>query len=467
VLHEPDHQQRDHQRLRRVERDDHLRHQAHAAAHAGRRRAAAAAQLVALVPVALVAAGGLAEADPLRPTTTALGWEVNWDAVVQVDWIPYAESSQDQLNPGTGAPLNEETIYVRRALLRAQARRGRWFAAAELQADNVNGPETRLLDAYVGWSLPATTPAGEPARPPIVTVVGGLILTPFGIEVPTNLRDKWFLEVPTWANALFPGNFDGGVLVKGAYGIARASVAMMDGAPSGDLQWQGRDPSSSYDFIARVGAVVEAPHSPGRLRFDAGLSALTGQGFHAGTPPTKATIQWVDANGNGIVDPSEIVAVPGEPATPSVGFDHDALGGDAMLRWCFETLGQGVAFAEGVLAKNLDRGVVYADPIAAGRDLREAGLSAGVVQDATPWAQVGARYDYYDADRDAAKQAGLIFIQSKQVFSTISVFAAARWATVRLQLQYDHNRNPFGLDVNGLPETRGDDRLTLRAQVMF
>jgi hypothetical protein len=445
------------------ERDDHLRHETAAAADAARWWVAAAAA-VAVIAIA----GGVGHADPLRPTTTALGWEVNWDAMVQIDAIPYAQSSQDQINPGNGQPLNEETILVRRALLRAQARRGRWFATAEFQGDNVNGPEARLLDAYVGWSLPATpAPAGEPPKPPIVTVVGGLILTPFGTEVPTNLRDKWFLEVPTWANALFPGNFDGGVLVKGAYGIGRVSVAMMDGAPSGDLQWQGRDPSSSYDFIARVGAVLQAPHAPGRLRFDAGISALTGQGFHAGTAPTKTTIQWIDGNGNGIVDPGEIVALPGSPGTPSVDFDHDALGGDAMLRWCLEALGQGVLFGEGVLAKNLDRGEVYADPIAAGRDVREAGLDVGIVQDATSWAQVGVRYDYYDADRDAAKQAGLIYIGTKEVFSTLSVFAAARWTTVRLQVQYDHNRNPFGLAVNGLPETREDDRLTIRAQVLF
>ncbi len=241
----------------------------------------------------------------------------------------------------------------------------------------------------------------------------------------------------------------------------------MDGAPSGDLQWKGRDPSSSYDLIARVGAAVEGKHVAGRPRLDAGVSALTGNGFHPGTLPTNTTIQWVDANGNGVVDPGEIVQVPGSAGEASTSFTHNALGADAMLHWCLDPLGTGVAFAEGVLAKNLDRGVVYADPVNRGRDIRELGFDVGVVQDVTGWAQVGARYDYYDADRDAEQQAGLSFIQTKQVFSTLSAFAAARWASARLQVQYDHNRNPFGLAINGLPETRSDDRLTIRAQVKW
>nr|HEX4315265.1 hypothetical protein [Kofleriaceae bacterium] len=404
-----------------------------------------------------------ASADPLKPATTALGWDVNLDALLQVDAVPYAQGSVDDLNPGNGEPLNEETILVRRALLRAQAHRDKAFASIELESNDLNGPVTRLLGAYVGWSEPAT----HAGAPPIVTVVGGLFLIPFGAEVPTNLRDKPFLEVPTWANALFPGNYDGGVMARGAYGVARWTVAVTDGAPSGDLQWKGRDPQSSYDLIARLGGVIDARETAGRPRVDFGISVLTGKGFHPGIQPTKDSIVWVDANGNGMVDPTEIIDVPGSPGEPSVSFSHDAIGGDASVRWCLQGAGGGWAFAEGVIAKNLDRGLVYADPIAGGRDVRELGYSAGVVQDATEWGQFGARYDRYDADRDAATQGGLMFVQTKQIFSTLSVYGALRWTTTRLQLQYDHNRNPFGLADNGLPTTRGDDRLTIRAQVKW
>jgi len=45
--------------------------------------------------------------------------------------------------------------------------------------------------------------------------------------------------------------------------------------------------------------------------------------------------------------------------------------------------------------------------------------------------------------------------------------AAGMWHDARLTLEYDHNTNPRGLDLSGLPATRQDDRLTLRAQVGF
>jgi hypothetical protein len=89
------------------------------------------------------------------------------------------------------------------------------------------------------------------------------------------------------------------------------------------------------------------------------------------------------------------------------------------------------------------------------------------VQNASTWAQAGVRYDRYNADRDAAEQQGLAFVQTQQILSTWAFLAAVQWTTGRLVVEYDHNRNPFGRNDAGQPVTREDDRLTIRAQVKF
>ena len=411
----------------------------------------------------MVATAGTGRADPLRPVTSKDGWQIDLDAFIQVDAVPYAQASINDLDPATLAPLNLETIDVRRGLLRVQAHKDHEYASLEVDADNVAGPTARLIGAYVGWFVPGL----DAQDPPLVTLQTGLMLIPFGAEVSTNVREKTFLEVPSWAQAMFPGDFDGGVQARGAYGMARWVVAVMDGAPSGDLQWKGRDPDSSYDLISRIGGVVDLPQFYGRPHLDFGVSALTGKTLHPGTPPTKDQIVWDDMNNNGVIDPGEIVDVPGSPGTPSVPFSHSGFGADASLRWCLQVLGGGVAWGEIVAGTNLDRGLVVADPVDLGRDQRELGYSVGVLQDVTEWAQVGTRYDRYDTDRDAQEQAGVSNVRIPLIFSTFAVLAAARVGTTKLIVEYDHNRNPLGIGDTGLPSTLADDRLAFRAQAKF
>ena len=135
-----------------------------------------------------------------------------------------------------------------------------------------------------------------------------------------------------------------------------------------------------------------------------------------------------------------------------------------------DTVGNGTAFFEAVLATNLDRGIIYSDPIAISRDARQLGLSIGVVQDIGAYAQLGARYDRYDADRDAMDREGLDLVGTHKILSTLAVMAAARWPAsndARITVEYDHERNPFGRGDDGAPITRSADRITLRAQVGF
>lgn len=411
---------------------------------------------------ALIASAGVASAEPndavtLRPAVTHHGWQLDLSGYVQADSVAWSQDSIDELDPSTGDPLNEQRFLIRRGRLRAETKRDALSASLELDGNTVNGATARILSAHVGYTLVDRGPA-------LVAVSAGLFKTPFGAEVPASERDKPFLEPPAFARALFPGNYDGGVMVHGRYGAARWSLAMMNGALVDDTQWKGKDVSSSYDLVGRLGAAIDGPY---RSHVEAGVSAITGKGLHAGNPPTKDELQWVDENQDGIVQTTELQIVPGMTATPSQSFSRNAVGADVSVHWCLCELGTGMAFAEVVAATNLDRGIVYADPIVTDRDLRQLGFSVGVVQNIGEHAQIGARYDRYDADRDASEYEGVVLVGIDKVFSTLSVMATARLNDARLLLQYDRERNPFGRGDDGMPTTRSADRVTVRAQVGF
>lgn len=371
--------------------------------------------------------------------------------------MAWSEASLDELDPVSRAPLNEERLLIRRGRLRAEAQRDALSLALELDGNTAAGPAMRLVGAHAAWSF------ARGGASPLFVMTAGLVKIPFGADVPASEREKPFLEPPAMSRALFPGNYDAGVVVSGRYGLARWSFAAMNGAPVGDAQWRGRDPAGSYDFIGRIGGEI----GDRRFRVEAGVSALTGSGLHPGTPPTKDAIQWVDDNQNGRVDATEIQIVPGGPGSPSETFSRDALGADLAVHWCLCVLGTGTASFEAVIATNLDRAIVFADPIAVSRDVRELGISIGAVQNLGEQVQIGARYDRYDADRDARDRQGVDLVNVHKIFSTLSVMASARWHDARITAQYDHERNPFGRGDNGAPITRAADRVTLRAQVGF
>lgn len=388
---------------------------------------------------------------------TRHGWQLDFTGYVQADSVAWSQDSLDELDPSTREPLNQERFLIRRGRLRAEAHRDGMSGSIEFDGNTESGASARILGAHIGYAYPAR---GEP----LFAIAAGLFKTPFGAEVPARERDKPFLEPPAFARAQFPGNYDAGVMAHGSYGLARWTIGVVNGAPVGDAQWRGRDPVASYDIVGRVGAAIDGPY---RSRFEAGVSAITGQGLHAGAPPTKDELQWVDENQDGIVQTTELQVLPGMTGTPSQTFDRDALGADIQVHWCLCRIGTGAAYVEAVIATNLDRGLVYADPIATSRDLRHLGFVVGVVQNLGPRVQVGARYDRYDADRDASEREGVKLVGVEKVFSTVGVMVTARWRDARVLLQYDHERNPFGRGDDGMPTTRESDRMTVRAQVGF
>jgi hypothetical protein len=218
-------------------------------------------------------------------------------------------------------------------------------------------------------------------------------------------------------------------------------------------------------LVGRLGADVEI--APG-VRFQAGISADTGTGFHAGTPATKSQLVWQDENGDGVVQSNEITAIGGTPASPSQVFHRFALGCDVRLMVRLAPLGDLSLRVEALDALNLDRGLEVADPIGAGHNLREMGYAVGATQEVTRWALVGVRYDLYNPDADASENRAANLVPINRSYSTLALMGMLRYgAGARLLLEYDINRNPLGIGANGAPTTLADNVLTLRGQVVF
>jgi hypothetical protein len=392
---------------------------------------------------------------------------------VQVDWIVHDQSSSNAINDSNGTLLNDDRFTLRRGHLRADAQAGMVSGALEIDANTTNGAQVRPIDAEVSlrWPLPTETraPEGEPRgasddRLPAVAATAGLIRVPFGYEVQELDWVRPFLERSTVLQALFPGEFDFGVRLRAKYRFVELSVAVMNGSPIGSKEFPDLDPVHQKELVGRLAVDVGLG---ARVRLQAGVSADTGTGFHPGTPTTKNTLVWQDANGDGVVQPNEVTVIPGSAATPSQIFRRFAAGGDVRLTVRWPVLGELALRAEVITAVNLDRGLEVADPVAAGRDLRELGWTVGVTEEVTRWAMLGARYDRYDPDADASQQSGVAIVPVDRSYGTLALMGMLRYGDQRLLVEYDFRSNPLGLSPAGTPATLADDALTIRAQWVF
>lgn len=359
-------------------------------------------RLASLLALVIVAPTAAAADVPDAPKVALSGY-------VQADLIPWDEASRDELDD-VGRPLNRERALIRRGRLRAEIERGRTFATFEVDGNTIDGPTARIVGAQVGarWRDEDRDVEGR--------VAAGLFKIPFGREVPSPEAERAVLEPTTAARALFPGNYDAGVMASGRWRALELTVALTNGAPSGDTRFRGRDPLGSWELVGRVGAHGELRHG---VTLGGGVSAITGSGLHEDAITTAVET-----------------------------FERSAVGADVELGWCLCVLGKGKLSAELVRATNLDRAVEYADPIAAGRDLRELGWHVQVVQALSRHAQVAARWESYRPDRDEADPR----------YRVISVAAEAHREGARLMLQFDRETSPDGGE---------SDRVTLRGQVRF
>jgi hypothetical protein len=379
---------------------------------------------------------------------------------VQVDWVVHNQASQNEINDSNGTLLNQDRFTLRRGHVRLDAEQGLFAEALEVDVNTVNGPQVRPIDAEVSVRWPEY--ADE--RLPSLVATAGLMRIPFGFEVQELDWVRPFLERATVLRALFPGEFDLGARLWAKYRFLDWGIAVMNGSPIGSATFPDLDPVHQKDLVGRIG--VDVTILPG-LRLQAGVSADSGTGFHAGTPTTKDVVVWQDANGDGVVQPNEITVIPGSAATPSQIFRRFALGGDARLTARIPVLGDLALRGEVVSASNLDRGLEVADPVGAGRDLREVGWAVGATQEITRWAAVGARYDRYNPDADANTQRGVAVVPVDRTYSTLALMGMLRYGAERLLVEYDVNTNPLGIAPNGAPTTLADNTLTVRAQGAF
>ena len=160
------------------------------------------------------------------------GFNVTLFGFVQADAVAYSAASVDEVNPSTGAPLNETRFLIRRARLRADADYGYLAGAIELDGNTVSGPTARITNVEVS----ACWPRCAGGKPPLVMATLGLVRIPFGFEVQEKDYVRLFLERSNVARAFFPGEYDLGARVQGGWRALRWQAAVMNGHPSGDKQ---------------------------------------------------------------------------------------------------------------------------------------------------------------------------------------------------------------------------------------
>jgi hypothetical protein len=225
---------------------------------------------------------------------------------------------------------------------------------------------------------------------------------------------------------------------------------------------------SSKDIAARAGAEVQpAPW----LFLAGGVSVYNGKGFHPGSAGTGSSVQWVDTNGDGLIEPTELVAVPTSAPLPSQAFDRWAVGGDLRAE-ARSPAGLTRLNFEVVVANNMDRGLFIADPVLTHIDSRELGYVIGITQEMFGFGVLGFRFDSYDpSSGDRTSRQGGALLPLSQTVNTYSPLVGLTLperftgpSPLRLLFQYDVNRNNLGLDPRGVPTNLASDTWTLRLQ---
>lgn len=368
------------------------------------------------------------------------------------------QSSEDQLS-ASGQPLNEDRFLIRRARLGLLASNTFGEGRLEIDGNTVKGTAFRLLVAEATLKLPGNTPEA----PPLLAATIGSFRTPFGREVQQDDRLRLFMERSTAARAFFPGEFDLGARLAGSWNFIRYALAVQNGQPVEGTSYPMLDPNGAKDLIGRVG--VE--HATAKLEIAGGVSGLGGRGFHAGALASKPVLQWSDSDENGSVGQGEVTGSPGSAAAPSTSFTRVALGVDLALSARFSAMLRTTVAAELFLGNNLDRAVLPADPKSVvGRDFREVGYYVALIQEYGRW-RLGLRYDHYNPDQDANKNAKGSPVPTDASFSTLAVVAGCTASWGRVLIEYDHNRNHLGVGLDGMPANLADNAVILRGEVGF
>jgi Phosphate-selective porin O and P len=403
------------------------------------------------------------------PPPHPLGYESFWPWVLPSEGLTlggYLQSqyeshqdSQDQLAQG-GALLNKNRFLIRRARVSLL---GEWEYAAialEIDANTQNGPQVDLRKAEASLQYRPNR-----SRPPIIMATLGQFDTPFGYELVESPRTRWFMERSTASQAFWPGEPDLGVRLAGALGFFRWTIAALNGEPLGEKSaFALQDPNNAKDILFRFGFDT-SPRDD--LQIAGGISTLRGRGFSPGTDATKSGLQWTDLNDDGSVESNELSPVPAGVAAPSQNYDRWAAGADLRVS-LRSPIGVTKVYGEVLLGSNMDRNQYFANPILTGIDQRELGYYVAALQDITPYAEIGFRYDTYDPNSNAFDKRGGRLLPFSQAIRTASPLVGLTLPDrARLVFQYDVVRNALARTAQGVPTDLKANVWTIRLQVQL
>ena len=373
------------------------------------------------------------------------------DTFVQVDAVPYSQHSLDEVDPGgSGTPLERgDDLDPARGSSRDRGDARRLLRGA--RARRQHGQRARRRGSSRPPGRLAASAMHE--RDPLVQRARGSDVDPVRRAGADNARYRDFVEQPTFLRALFPGDDRCRRAARdGAYGFVRWSVSAMNGAPVGDAQWQGRDPVSSYDLMGRLGTDVPLPH---RGRFVAGVSALTGTGLHPGTPPTKDSLA-VGRREHGRHRPDHRAEDDARQPGRAVADVH-ARRARSRRDVALVPLRDSARHACSSRARSRRTSIAaWSTPIRshARATFASSASRSALVQDARADARSPACATIATT-RIAMrpKREGVTTVYTHEVFSTLSLMAAATWKTARLTVEYDH----VDESVRPLRQRRADD----------
>jgi len=374
----------------------------------------------------------------------------------------FHQDSEDQTFIG-GAPMNQNRFLLRRVRLKLERDWQYGGAMVEFDANTVKGPAIGLQHAEVSLAY------RDAQQKPLVRLVLGLFDNPFGREVVESPRARPFMERSFASREFFPAEPDLGAGLMGEIGWFRYSVAAVNGQPLGDRTgYILQDPNAHKDIVGRVGVAVELP--PETL-ISGGASILNGRGFRPGTDPTKNSVAWRDnLVENSLLEPSELIGIPGAAATSAVNFTRWLVGADLGLEFA-SALGRTHLFGELSVGSNMDRNVFIADPVTAGYDIREFGYYAEFYQElklaslAPVQPIVGFRYDYYDPDSDVLeKRSGRTLPLTESVTTYSPLLGLQVTDHTRLIGQWDIIKDSLARNTVGVPVDRKNNIVTIRLQ---
>ena len=387
---------------------------------------------------------------------------LTFSGFAQIDYLRL-DRSFDELDDGTGEPLNENRFTIRRARLRMD-KTWNHFGLTSI-TELLSGDKVQQVGLEALASLGSLD--DNDASPLVFRA--GLFPVPFGYESYNQpAPNRFFGERTLFVESFVPGRFDLGAALSGSLLGFDWIVAIQNGEPNGS-PFAFDDPNDAKDISARVQFHSDLWKD---TRLSIGTSFLRGEGFSPGTEPTKDSFEWRDLNEDGRVLPSELIPIPGASGRPSQNFDRFGVGADFQLTTQFPYLGDAFIYGEFAFGSNLDRGVAPADPTLLGRDQRGFGAYIAWVQEFSERFTLGLRFEHYDPNMDALELAGGITVVSEQKFNTLTSGLAYNThlmggARARVLAEYELQDNRLGRDDTGRPANIDNDTFRLRFEVRY